>query len=75
MHTSHIDRDLARGIARGDVDPISYEPIVDISPSHQPKQRPARPQPLSFIDENKCSVSRSKNAAGMKGTLLQYFSG
>lgn len=42
----HMATEVARGIAEGHIDPISRKAMVDIMPSHQPRQRAGTAGPL-----------------------------
>ena len=56
-------------MARGDVDPITLEPMIDIMPSFQPSKRP---RPLAFKDSNR-RIEPTDTDMPDKGSLFQYF--
>lgn len=69
----YIDVGVASAIARGDVDPLTFEPMVDIMPSFHPVKHPIQSRPLVPKDYNRRDVTDSKNVLRDKGSLLQYF--
>jgi exonuclease 1 len=69
----HIDAEVAGGVARGDIDPITLQPMVDIMPSFQPRKHPARSQPLAVKDYNRREITDDKKTTPAKGSLFQYF--
>ncbi|KAF8586120.1 hypothetical protein K439DRAFT_1632043 [Ramaria rubella] len=66
----YIEAELAGGLARGDIDPVSLEPMVDIMPSFQPVKRP---RPLASKDANRRDTKVDQQPVVVKSSLFQYF--
>ncbi|KAH7886997.1 exodeoxyribonuclease 1 [Phlebopus sp. FC_14] len=71
---SHIEASLARGVARGDVDPVTYLPMVDINPGFVP--RVLKGLPLHSNDVNRPCTDKGKGKvkANPEGNILSFFS-
>ncbi|THH19536.1 hypothetical protein EW146_g1654, partial [Bondarzewia mesenterica] len=75
-HDAYVGEDLepslAKGIAQGDVDPITLSPMEDINPSYIP--RTVKPLPLMTTDLNRSAKAKGKMPEKARSeNLLNFF--
>lgn len=64
--TRYIEFDVASQIARGDIDPTTLKPMIDILPSYQPRSKDT---PLRVLDSNR----PQNRSVAAQASILQYF--
>ncbi|KAG9032667.1 Rad2 nuclease [Tulasnella sp. JGI-2019a] len=66
-----IEPDIARGIAEGDIEPTTLEPIEDINPNYKPKPPTSSKLKFPLSERNSSATS---GPSSQKGTLKNFFS-